>query len=482
MTGIKQKLFKGVIWSGIERYSVQGVQFILNIILARLLTPEAFGLVGMLAIFISISQAFVLSGFGAALVQKTDRDEKDFSTTLYYNISIALLFYALLFLSAPLIANFYNEPILIDLTRVIGLVIVIEAFSVVQRAKFTINVDFKSQSIATLTSVIVSGGIGIYLACIGTGVWSLVFYRLTKVFIEVVLLWLVGKWWPKERFSYHRFKRLFSFGSKLLIAGIMNAVAQNTSKIIIGKAFSTQDLGYYTRAQQFAQFPSINVQGIFGRVTFPILCKFQDDKKLLVQNYNKIVKFTAFIIFPLMIGLNLLSEPLIITLLTAKWEESIWMLKVISIGLIFTSINRTNVSILNAIGRPDVFFKADMVKHFSITLLLILLIPFGIKVMLWGQVIAMLFTYVINLFIIKKVVEISIVKHFYSLIPIIINCLLMALSILMTNNILQSNLNKLIVGTIVGALVYLSIGWLVNMAGIKTFLVDNLLKKNKHTK
>lgn len=477
MTGIKQKLFKGAIWSAVERYSVQGVQFILNIILARLLTPEAFGLVGLLAIFISISQAFVLSGFGAALVQKSDRDEKDFSTTLYYNVSIAILFYILLFLSAPFIAKFYDKPILIDLTRVIGLVIVIEAFSVVQRAKFTINVDFKSLSKASLTSVIVSGGVGIYLAYIGAGVWSLVFYRLTKVFVEAVLLWIIGKWWPKEIFSYTRFKGLFSFGSKLLLAGIMNAIAQNISKIIIGKAFSTQTLGFYTRAQQFAQFPSINVQGALGRVTFPVLCKFQDDKKRLVQNYNKIVKVTAFIIFPLMIGLNLLAEPLIITLLTDRWEESIWMLKIISIGLIFTSINRTNVSILNAIGRSDIFFKADMVKHFSITVLLVVLVPFGIKIMLWGQVIAMFFTFVISLFIIKKVVEINIAQYFYSFLPIIINCLLMVLTILIINNLLQSNLNKLIFGTLIGAFVYLSTGWLFNIAEIKTFLLDSLRKK-----
>ncbi len=274
MTSLKKKVVKGALWSATERYSSQGIQFIIGLILARLLTPDDFGLVGLLAIFISLSQAFVLSGFGAALVQKKNRDELDYSTTFYYNLAAALIFYCILFFAAPYIADFYDEIILVNLTRVIGLTIVIEAFAVVQRAKFTIAVDFKSQSKASLTSSFFAGGISIYMAYTGFGVWALVANSLFRGFINVLLLWIIDKWLPRDGFSYTRFKRLFSFGSKLLFAGLMHSIAQNISKLFIGKVFSTQTLGYYTRANQFALFPSVNMEGILGKSNFSSFMQF----------------------------------------------------------------------------------------------------------------------------------------------------------------------------------------------------------------
>lgn len=474
MSALRQKAIVGVFWSAIERFSSQGIQFVLGIILARLLTPHDYGLVGLLAIFIAISQTFVMSGFGAALIQKKDRDEKDFSTTFYYNIVVALLFYALLFLSAPLIADFYNEPLLVNLTRVISLTFVIEAFAVVQRAKFTINVDFKSQSKATLTSVIVAGVIGIYMAYVGYGVWALVAQSLTRGFVNSVNLWIISKWVPKEGFSYMRFKSLFSFGSKLLMAGILHSIAQNISKLVIGKAFSTQALGYYTRANQFASFPSVNMLGILGRVTFPILCRLQEDKEQLLQKQRQILKIAAFLIFPMMIGLIVLAQPLILTVLTDKWADSIWMLRIISIGLVFLPINSLNVSILSAIGRSDLFFKADLVKQFLIIGLLIVSYPFGIRTVLWGQVFAMILSYFISLFIIKKHIGLGIMKQFFDFIPIIINCLLMAIAILLINNLFQSELYQLIFGSLVGAFVYLGIAWVFNIAEARILFFDIL--------
>ena len=474
MSDLKKKAIVGVFWSSIERFSAQGIQFILGIILARLLTPQDYGLVGMLAIFIAISQAFVLSGFGSALIQKEDRDEKDFSTTFYYNIAVAIIFYAVLFVLAPSIANFYNEPLLVDLTRAISLTLVIEAFAVVQRAKFTINVDFKSQSKATLSSVILSGIVGITLAYQGFGVWALVAQILTRGLVNVIMLWLISKWIPRDGFSYARFKRLFSFGSRLLFAGIMHSIAQNISKIVIGKAFSTQTLGFYTRANQFAVFPSVNMWGVIGRVTFPILCSVQNDKEQLLAKHRQVIKLSALIILPMMVGLIVLAQPLILSLLTEKWAESIWMIKVISIGLIFLPINSVNVSLYNVIGRSDLFFWTDLIKQVLIIGLLIASIPFGIKIMLWGQVLALALTYTINLIILYNIFGPTLVKQLSDFIPIIINSLVMALVIYFVNFFIKNELIQLIVGVFFGAVAYLGIVWIFNISNGRTLLLDTL--------
>ena len=468
MSDLKQKAIRGVFWSAIEKFSAQGVQFVLGIILARLLTPRDYGLVGMLAIFIAISQAFVLSGFGSALIQKKDRDEKDFSTTFYYNIVVAILFYTILFFLAPSIASFYKEPLLVDLTRAISLTLVIEAFSVVQIAKFTINVDFKSQSKASLSSVIISGIVGITMAIQGYGVWALVAQSLTKGLVNVIMLWKISKWVPTERFSFFRFKKLFFFGSRLLLAGIVHSISQNISKIVIGKVFSTQTLGFYTRADQFARFPSANIESILGRVTFPVLCSIQDDREQLLAKHSQIIRLAALVIFPMMVGLIILAQPLILSILTEKWANSIWMLRIICIGLIFLPINGFNVTLYNVLGRSDLFFRTDLIKQVLIIGFLVVSIPYGIKYMLWGQVIALALTYFINLLVLYKIFGHTLVKQIFYFLPIIINCLVMALAIYITTSFIQNAFIKLTIGIFVGAITYLAIVWIFNISNVKT--------------
>lgn len=479
MSDLKQKAIRGVFWSAIEKFSAQGVQFVLGIILARLLTPRDYGLVGMLAIFIAISQTFVLSGFGSALIQKKDRDEKDFSTTFYYNIIVALIFYAILFFLAPFIARFYNEPLLVNLTRSISLTLVIEAFSVVQLAKFTINVDFKSQSKASLSSVIISGIVGITLAYQGFGVWALVAQSLTRGLINVIMLWIISKWMPRDGFSYVRFKKLFSFGSRLLLAGIIHSIAQNISKIVIGKAFSTQTLGFYTRADQFARFPSVNMESILGRVTFPVLCSIHNDREQLLAKHHQIIRLAALVIFPTMVGLIILAQPLILSILTEKWASSIWMLRIISFGLIFLPINGFNVALYNVIGRSDLFFRTDLIKQVLIIGLLITSIPFGIEIMLWGQVLALALTYFVNLIILYKIFGFTFVKQLFDFFPIIINCLLMALAIYIITSFVQTEFMKLIIGICVGAITYLGIVWIYNISNGRTLFLEMLKSKRK---
>ena len=307
---LKKRAVNGVAWSAVERFSVQGLQFIMGLVLARLLLPSDYGLVGMLAIFLAISQTLVDSGFSSALIQKKNRNETDYSTAFFFNIGVGLFFYLILFFTAPLIADFYKISELSSLTKVIGINVFITSLAIVQRAKLTIKLDFKTQAKASLASIFIGGCVGIAMAYKGYGVWALVVQSLLRNGLNTLFLWLLSKWTPKVVFSKASFKELFSFGSKLLGAGLLDTIYRNIYLIIIGKIFSARELGFYTRAKQFQQLPSENITGIIQRVTFPVLSSIQDDDEKLLKAYRTFIKLSVFVVFPLMIGLAIVAEPL----------------------------------------------------------------------------------------------------------------------------------------------------------------------------
>ena len=271
LSSLKQKTLSGVLWSCVERFSVQGIQFVIMVIMARILLPSDYGMIGMLAIFIAIAQTLIDSGFSNALIQKKDRSEIDYSTVFYFNIAVGIVLYFILFFSSPLIARFYNTPELTGLTRVLALNLFINSLAVVQRAILSIKIDFKTQAKASFSAAIISGIVGIVMAYTGFGVWSLAVQTVLNAFVNTVLLWIFSKWIPLKVFSFESFKKLFTFGSKLLASGLLDTIYRNIYTIVIGKKFASTDLGYFTRADQFAQFPSSNLTGIIQRVTFPVL-------------------------------------------------------------------------------------------------------------------------------------------------------------------------------------------------------------------
>ena len=353
---IKHQAVKGVMWSAVERFSVQGIQFVLTIIIARLVLPSDYGLIAMLSIFLAIAQVFVDSGFSNALIQKKDRTETDFSTVFYFNIIISVVFYLFLYFSAPYIASFYKEPDLSSVTRWIGLNIIIAGFSIVQRAKLTINVDFKRQAKASLSAVLISGIMGILLAYKGWGVWALVTQTLSNSLLNTLLLWIFAKWIPKWVFSRESFNTLFSFGSKLLLSGLLHTVYINLYSLVIGRRYTSIDVGFYNRAYQFASFPSINIVGIINRVIFPIQCEIQDDNERLKKSFLKYLRISCFIIFPLMIIVAVLSKPLILLLLTEKWLPAAELLPILCFAYMWYPVMVVNNQILNVKGRSDYFF------------------------------------------------------------------------------------------------------------------------------
>lgn len=452
---LKHQAVKGVMWSAVERFSVQGIQFILTIIIARLVLPSDYGLIAMLGIFLAIAQVFVDSGFSNALIQKKDRTETDFSTVFYFNILISIIIYFLLYISAPYIATFYKEPELSSVTRWIGLNIIISSFSIVQRAKLTINVDFKRQAKASLVAVLVSGAIGIFLAYKGWGVWALVAQTLSNSLLNTLLLWIFAKWIPKWVFSRESFHTLFSFGSKLLLSGLLHTIYINLYSLVIGRRYSSMDVGFYNRAYQFANFPSINIVGIINRVIFPIQCEMQDDNERLKTSFIKYLRMSCFIIFPLMIIMAVLSKPFILLLLTEKWLPAAELLSILCFAYMWYPVMVVNNQILNVKGRSDYFLYAEIIKKIVAITILLITLPFGVRTLCWGIVVYNFFDMAIIIYYTKKVIYIGYLEQVRNIIPLFLLSVLMGGITYLSLYLSEGNLfRELITGSVVGLLIY----------------------------
>ncbi|WP_303066796.1 lipopolysaccharide biosynthesis protein [Alistipes indistinctus] len=456
MTGesLKTKAVKSVMWSSIERFSVQGIQFILSIVIARLVTPSEYGLIAMLSIFLAIAQTFIDSGFSNALIQKQGRTETDNSTVFYFNIAVSIIVYGMLYGAAPFIADFYKEPLLTTVTRWIGLNIIISAFSIVQRAILIIKLDFKTQAKASLIAVILSGGVGIAFAYYGYGVWALVIQAIASNFINTFLLWIFAKWTPAFRYSWQSFRTLFAFGSKLLLSGLLHTIYVNLYNLVIGRKFSAMDLGYYNRASTFAQFPSINITSILTRAIYPIQCQLQDDDERLNATFIQYIRISSFVIFPLMTGLCVLSEPFIRLFLSDKWLESVPLLQILCIAYVWFPIMAINNNILNVKGRSDYFLKAEIVKKMVAVGILIATIPWGLKILCWGLVLYSFCDMAVIIHYAKKVISTSYIKQIKNIFPILLLSVIMGTGMYLTISLVRQPFLQLLLGGVVGILLY----------------------------
>ena len=302
MEELRKKTKLGMLWNVIEKFLSQGIAFVLNIILARLLSPHDYGTIGMLTIFLTFSNVFIDSGFSRALIQKQERTESDFSTTLIFNVGVSLILYLILYFFSPLISKLYKTPELLNLQRVFFLVIIINAFSVVQSAQLQIKVDFKSIAIINTVSQLVSGICGIIAAYNHLGPWALVIQSLTKASVSLILFWCIGHWLPKTFFSISSFTKLFGFGSKLLFSGILSTTQNSFTNLVIGKIYSPVTLGYYTRAQQFPELASGTLASVLQNSTFPLLSSLQNNTEDLMQTFKKLMRITSIIVYPTMVG------------------------------------------------------------------------------------------------------------------------------------------------------------------------------------
>ena len=418
MSPIKQKTTNGLKWSAIERIATQAIQLVVMLILGRMLGPEAFGLVGMLAIFIAISQTFVDSGFSSALIRKQDRSEADYATTFYFNIVVSLSCYVLLFICAPYIADFYHQPELINLTRVLGIVILVNAFAVVQRTRLTVAMDFKTQAKASLLSVSCSTIITLILAYYNFGVWALVGQTLSFAIFNVILFNVLDPWLPKCGFSKASFKELFGFGSKLLASAILATIYENIYQIIIGKLFNAGQLGLFTQAKNLSSMPAMTLTAIIQRVTYPMMSQIQNDKQALDKAYLLTLRLSAVVISPLIIGLGLVAKPLLTVLLGQEWQSAAELMTILCVGYMLYPIHAINLNLLQVKGRSDLFLKLEIIKKIIVTLVLVITVPLGIKAICIGMVIQSYLALLINTYYTGKLSSLTMLKQFKALISI----------------------------------------------------------------
>lgn len=404
---LKQKTLKGTKWSAVEKLSVQVFQFLVMLVMARLLTPDDYGTVGLVAIFTAIAQSLVESGFSQALVRKQDRTDVDCNTVFYFNLVVSLALYGLCFIIAPFVAEFYEIPVLCPLMRVICLVFVVNGLAVVQRAIFTAVVDFRSQAIATLAAGLVSGVLGIGSAYLGYGVWALVIQQLSNALVLTVVLWMLSTWRPKLQYSRASFHELFGFGSKFMISGIINNVYNNISGMIIGKIYTPATLGYYSRAQHFSTVPSSTLSGVVSSVTYPVLCTIQDQNEKLQDVYRRLIKMSAYIVFPLMILMSAVAEPMVIILVGEKWRFSGELLTIIGFSMMWYPIHLLNLNLLAVKGRSDLFLRLEIIKKLIGLIVICVSIPFGIVVFAYCGILSSIISLVINTYYTGKLINVG---------------------------------------------------------------------------
>lgn len=476
-TSLRKEAIKGVFWSIAERFSVQGVQFLVMIIIARILSPKDYGMIGMLAIFIAVSDTLISSGFSQALIRKQNRTECDNSTVFYFNIVVSILLYTILYSIAPLVATFYNEPELCPVMRILCLLIIIFSFGVVQRAILSSNIDFKTQTKASAIAALTSGGLGIYLAYAGYGVWTLVFQQLTNASLNTLLLWYFSPWRPKWTYSWQSFHELFAFGSKLMVVGLIDTIYNNLFQLIIGKIYSANSLGHYSRARHFAEFPSQNITTILQRVTYPVLCKIQDEDERLAVNYRKMLKLSAFVMFPLMTGLAAISETFIEVILGTKWHFAAVLLVPVCLSMMWYPINSINLNLLQVKGRSDLFLRVEIIKKIQGTIVLIVSIPFGVVAMCYATIFSTLVSVFINTYYTGILIRVGFFRQMKDFMPTIIVCVIMAVSIHFVTRQMENSWCNLLIGTSLGLGIYILLTYLLKFGELREIIA--FIKKSK---
>ncbi len=451
---LKQKTISGLFWSAIDSFAVQGVTFVVGIILARLLTPREFGLIGMITIFTAISASFVNSGFTNALIRKKDCTQADYSTVFYYNMAMGLFFYLILFFSAVAISNFFNEPELKWIVRVIGLGLIIQSVTIIQNTTLTKRIDFKLLARIAVLSGILSGAIGIIMAYNGFGVWSLVARTLAGKFFNSVFLWIWNRWRPSLIFSKESFKELFAFGSKLMVSGLIDTAYRNIYNLVIGKFFSAQQLGFYTRADMFKNLPSQNLTSVMSRVTYPVLAQMQDNKQMLKAGYKKMIKSIMLISFVLLAGMAAVAEPMVLTLIGQQWRPSIVYLQLLCfVGAIYP-LHALNLNMLQVQGRSDLFLKLEIIKKMIAIPAIIIGIIWGIKVMILGMWVINLIAYYLNSYYSGRHINYPMREQIADIFPSFLLALFVGAMVFIAGWLMPfDNLAKLILQILIGAII-----------------------------
>ena len=436
---LKDKTVKGTAWTAIESVLRYGASFVVGIILARLLSPDEYGLIGILTIFITIFEVIIDGGFINALIRKQNAQEIDYCTVFWTNLSLSFLMAGILYAGAGLIAKFFDRVELTALMRVMCIIVIINALALVPKARLTKALDFKTQTKVTIIAAVLSGLIGVWMAYAGYGVWALVAQQLSNAGINTILYWIVTKWLPKIRFSIESFRVMWDFGWKLMLSGIFNSLSGQLHSVVIGKAFSPATLGQYTRAFQFGNMFSGNMTSIVQRVSFPVLSTIQDDKIRLKDAYKRVIKVTVFPTFVLMLFLAAIAQPLIIILIGEKWLQASYMLQIICFSMMLHPLHALNLNAIQVMGRSDLTLRINVIKNLLIIIPVVVGILTNIYWMLVADVVRGCFCYYLNAYYSKPILNYSISEQIKDVLPSLYMALgialpVYALSFLSINN------------------------------------------------
>ena len=480
---LKDKTVKGVGWSAIDNVSQHAVSFVVSIVLARLLSPDDYGLLGLITIVTAVCTTLVNGGFSTALIRKKDITDDDYNTAFIVNLGMSVLLYVIIYFCSPFISDFFRRDELISLTRVSSLGLIIGALSFVQSARLTKRIDFKSQTQITLIASIASGVIGIIMALLDFGVWALVAQTLSNQALRTIFLWVVNKWIPQLRFSKDSFHDLFGFGWKMMLSGLLDTVWKELYQVVVGKFYSPATLGQYTRSKQFSQLLSSNLTNVIQRVTYPVLSNIQDDKERMISAYRRIIKTTMFITTIGMFFLGAISEPLLYCLIGSKWHEAAIYLPLICITGSTYPLHALNLNMLQVQGRSDLFLGLEIIKKIIGIAPLAVCIFYGIMPMLYVSILISIISYFLNSYYSGKLIGYSSWMQIKDVAPSYGVATLIALSIYFLKYLPISNWIILPLQVVVGVLVFLTLSNLLKMKEYKELLgiVNPYLKKIKRT-
>lgn len=386
MCAVKNKNTTGVAWSAAEKFGIQGSQFIVTLILARMLTPSDYGLIAMLSIFYVVATALIDSGMAQALIQRKKRSEEDFTTALIFNFIVAVAIYTIIYVSAPAIARFYSSPQLCDVARLYSVVLIINSLGVVQQAIITIELDFKRQAFASLTGIVVGGSVAVVMAYRGWGVWALVWQQIISDSIRTIIIWVIARWRPTGRFSRESFVELSRFGSKIMTSGLLHVIYVNLYPLIIGRHFASSELGLFNRATTIGALPSSNISTIVDRALYPVLCSRQDKCEESAETLRRYLRVVCFVVFPMMVGISMLASPTIEILLGSQWGGAAPLLQILALAYMWDPIMKFVGSYIKSQGRSADFLRAEVLKKITGVAILFATIPFGIEAMAAGLI------------------------------------------------------------------------------------------------
>lgn len=461
------RVVKGVAWSAMERFSVQIVQFVVSLVLARLLTPEIYGSVALSLVILNILQTINETGFGAALMQKLDRDELDFSSVFVLNMALGVGLYAVLFLCAPFLSNVLGYPELTSIIRWIGLNLIIMSFVVVQRTKLIINVDFKTMAKASLLGAFLSGGIAIICAYRGMGAMALVIQSLLNNLITTLFIWIQAKWHPKLVFSWERFKSLFDFAYKLILSRFVQSVYNEVYSLVVGAFYTPTQLGLYNRAKSFETLSTNNITMIVQRVAQPLLCEQQQDKRQMAVVLTKFISNTALVVYPLLVGLMVLAKPLVLVLLTDKWDGCVWILQVVCLVGFFFVGSTFNRNVFNATGRTDWALQSETIRKVIAVTVIIGAVYCGFTVLVWSQVLIACIEFVIDAYYTQKQIQLTIWEQIKAVLPILVVASIMGGVVFVVSIMFEMNLLKLLVGGLSGVICYMVLCYTFNICDFR---------------